>query len=97
MVIADVHPEARLVDLYMVVSNLKDEADSHYVELNFNKNGKTVGAEFYGPYVIGAKETMLFAYQYEYTEEFADDYELKYILYHEIGKEKESYGEIKLK
>jgi len=97
LVIADVHKEENLADIYMVVTNQKDIDDLHYVELNFNKGRKTVGAEFFGPYKIKAKETMLFAYQYEYSEEFADDYTLQYILHHEIGEDKKSVGELKLK
>jgi hypothetical protein len=97
LVVGDVHPKERLADIYMVVANQKDEEDMHYIELNFDKGTKTVGADIYGPYKIDAKDTMLFAYQYKYLDEFADDYTLRYVLYDKEGKVKEAAGSINLK
>ena len=96
LVIADVNKEAKVADVYMVVSNLKDEESLNYIELNFNKEGSTAGAEYYGPYRIQADSTMLFAYRYEYNEEFADDYELKYTLYTEEGISSQIEGKLDL-
>ena len=96
LVVADVHSEENLADIYMIVSNQKDEDSAHYVELNFNKDGKTTGAEYFGPYKIGSNDVQLFAYQYQYNDEFADDYTLKYTLYDMEGEVKEAVGEVRL-
>lgn len=117
LVVADVHNESNLVDLYMIISNFGDEDKEYNVEFDINSEPdpgykptssirglfkaifggpRTLVAEYYGPYRIKAKDTKLFAYQYEYSDKFADDYYIKYSLYEERKKIRTAAGDLNL-
>lgn len=60
------------------------------------KGKRTVVAEYYGPYVIPAKETQVFSYRYRYSPELAGDYELSYGLYEDFEKIDFAKGEMQI-
>ena len=57
---------------------------------------KTIVAEYYGPFTIDANGTKLFAYSYEYSDDFAEDYYIKYSLYKGEEKIKTAEGDLNL-
>ena len=97
LVIADVHETEPVSDIYLVITNLADKQNEYFLELNFNRNRWTTGAEYFGPYRIQARETMLFAYQYQYTENFANNYTIRYVLTDKSGETKAAEGVIDLR
>ncbi len=56
------------------------------------KGSRTVVADYYGPFRIKAGTTELFAYQYEYSDDFRNDYYLKYMLFEDDKKIRTSAG-----
>ncbi|MBD3248811.1 DUF2341 domain-containing protein [Candidatus Woesearchaeota archaeon] len=56
----------------------------------------TLASEIYGPYKIGPKKTELFAFTYEYTDDFAGDYYIRYRLYKEDKIIRTSSGDLNL-
>jgi hypothetical protein len=113
LVIADTHKDENLIDIYFIITNLKDVDKDFSVELNINskpdadykptssikglftsmfEGPSTVSMEWYGPFKVKAKDTVLFAYQYEYLDDFAGDYYLKYSLFEESTKVRQAAG-----
>ncbi|MBR9692228.1 hypothetical protein GOV06_05590 [Candidatus Woesearchaeota archaeon] len=118
LVVADPHEDENLIDVYFIITNLKNEDAQFSIELNINsepdldykptsslkglftsmfEGPNTVSMEWYGPYTVKAKDTVMFAYQYEYTDDFAGEYYMKYSLFEEGDKVKQAVGEFNLK
>ncbi|MEE9525608.1 MAG: hypothetical protein V3V78_03325 [Candidatus Woesearchaeota archaeon] len=75
---------------YTIELSMNLEADEDYVPSSsffrgffgsMFKSKVSSTEEVYGPYLIKAGETVMFAYQYEYVDKFVNDYELEYALY----------------
>jgi hypothetical protein len=90
---------------YSVEFNINSEQDPEYSPASsitglfdsIVSGPKTRASEYYGPYNIQAKNTRLFTYSYEYSDDFAEDYFIKYSLFEGTKKIKTASGYLNLK
>ena len=58
---------------------------------------KTKALDLLGPYYVKSKESVLLAYQYKYTDEFADKYKIKASIFDGLEKLQTTESDLDLK